>query len=168
VAWLLPTPAAILERLSLDDLTVKSTDIVRARVLSSYADFRGSLIYTHCKVQVIEQWKGAERSTWEVLIPGGSAREMHQDVPGAPKLMTGKEYLLFLWTSRRGSTYITGLSQGLFEIEKNSKNEWMVSRVGSGEPMLDRSTWAPVKDETVQMTYAEIKTRISTALGGGR
>jgi len=164
--WLLPAHAAILERLSLDDLTLKSSEIVRAKVIGSYADFRGSMIYTHWKVQVEERRKGANRSTIEVLIPGGSARGFHQDVSGAPKLLIGKEYLLFLWTSRSGSTYITGLSQGLFELRKNG-GEWMVSRSASGEPMIDRATWRPVSDESVQMPYAEMTSRISAALKQG-
>ena len=167
VAWLATAPAAILERLSLDDLTLKSTEIVRAKVVGSSADFRGSMIYTHWKIQVEQRWKGADRTAIDLLIPGGNARGLHQDVSGAPKLLTGKEYLLFLWMSSSGSTYITGLSQGLFELGKNANGELMVSRTPSGEPMLDRATWTPVKDESVQMPYAEITKRITSALGQG-
>jgi hypothetical protein len=168
-ASLAPLPAAILERLSLDELTHQSTAIVRARVLGSDAEFRGSMIYTHWKLQVIDRWKGPERSAIEVLIPGGATRVLHQDVAGAPKLLTGKEYLLFLWTSRSGATYITGLSQGLFELGKNSRDEWVVSRPASGEPMLDHATWTLVKDESIQMRYSEITAQISASLarGGG-
>jgi hypothetical protein len=164
-----PLRAAILERLSLDELTQQSTAIVRASVLGSYAEFRGSMIYTHWKVQVVDRWKGPDRSTIEVLIPGGNVRGLHQDVAGAPKLLTGKEYLLFLWTSKSGSTYITGLSQGLFELAKNATDEWVVSRPASGEPMLDHATWTLVKDENIQMRYSEITSRISATLsqGGG-
>ena len=168
-ACLRPLPAAILERLSLDELSQQSTAVVRAKVVGSYAEFRGSMIYTHWKLQVVDRWKGLDRSTMEVLIPGGRTRELHQDVAGAPKLLIGKEYLLFLWTSRSGSTYITGLSQGLFEMGKNAANEWVASRPASGEPMLDRVTWTLVKDESLQMRYSEITSRISAALaeGGG-
>ena len=169
-AWLAPLPAAILERLSLDELTHQSTAIVRARVVGSDAEFRGSMIYTHWKLQVIDRWKGTERSTIEVLIPGGTTRVLHQDVAGAPKLLTGKEYLLFLWTSKSGATYITGLSQGLFDLGKNATGEWVVSRSASGEPMLDHATWTLVKDESVHMRYSDFTSRISVILaqGGGR
>jgi hypothetical protein len=168
-AWLTPLPAAILERLSLDELTHESTAIVRARVVGSYAEFRGSMIYTHWKLQVVDRWKGPDRSTVEVLIPGGTTRVLHQDVAGAPKLLTGKEYLLFLWTSRSGATYITGLSQGLFDLGKNTTDEWVASRPASGEPMLDHATWTLVKDESIHMRYSEITARISATLaqGGG-
>jgi hypothetical protein len=163
-ALLAPLPAAILERLSLDELTRESTAIVRAKVVGSYAEFRGSMIYTHWKLQVIDRWKGPERSTVEVLIPGGATRVLHQDVAGAPKLLTGKEYLLFLWTSKSGATYITGLSQGLFDLGKNASDEWVASRPASGEPMLDHATWTLVKDESVHMRYSEITSRISASL----
>jgi len=166
-AWLAPLPAAILERLSFDQLTQQSTAIVRVKAVGSYAEFHGSLIYTHWKVQVLDRWKGPDRSTIEVLIPGGTTRELHQDVAGAPKLLTGKEYLLFLWTSKSGSTYITGLSQGLFELSKNAADEWVVSRAASGEPMLDHVTWTLVKDESMQMRYSEITSRISATLAQG-
>src|SRR5271169_5950850 len=168
-AGLVPLRAAILERLSLDELTQQSTAIVRAKVVGSYAEFHGSMIYTHWKIQVVDRWKGPDRSTLEVLIPGGRTRELHQDVAGAPKLLTGKEYLLFLWTSKSGATYITGLSQGLFELAKNATDEWVASRSASGEPMLDHVTWTLVKDESLQMRYSEITSQISAALaqGGG-
>src|SRR5689334_23044757 len=105
--------AATLERLSLDDLAQKSTDIVRATVTGTYADLRGSSIYTHWKLQVTDRWKGSGGSAIEVLVPGGNANGLHQDVPGAPKLVQGKEYLLFLWVSKSGSIYITGWGQGV-------------------------------------------------------
>ena len=166
-ACLAPLHAAILERLSFEELTQQSTSIVRARAVGFSTEFHGSMIYTHWKLQVVDKWKGLDRSTVEVLVPGGATRLLHQDVAGAPKLLTGKEYLLFLWTSKSGSTYITGLSQGLFELSKNTDGEWMVSRAATGEPMLDRVAWTLVKDDNIQMRYSEITSRISTLGHGG-
>jgi hypothetical protein len=168
--WVAPLPGATLERLSLDELIRKSTGIVRARVVGSNAEFRGSEIYTHWKVQVVERWKGATQSAIEVLVPGGSARGFHQSVPGAPVLVAGREYLLFLWTSRSGATYITGWSQGVYELSKNAGAQWMASRPAASENMLDPGTWRRVKDEDVQMPYSEMTAHISAALspGGGR
>jgi len=40
------TRGATLERLTRDDLIAKSTAIVRGKVISSYASFRGPIIYT--------------------------------------------------------------------------------------------------------------------------
>jgi hypothetical protein len=159
--------AATLERLSLDDLTQKSTDIVRAKVVGSYADLRGSAIYTHWKIQVTDRWKGSGGSAIEVQVPGGDASGLHQDVPGAPKLSQGKEYLLFLWTSKSGATYITGWGQGVFSLTQNTANDWIASRAALGETMLDHNTWLPVQDEGVQMRYADMATRVSATLARG-
>jgi hypothetical protein len=162
--WVAPLPGATLERLSLDELAQKSTMILRAQVVGSYTDFRGSVIYTHWKLQVAERLKGADGAAVEVLIPGGTAGRFHQDVPGAPRLTAGNEYLLFLWTAKSGSTYVTGLSQGVFELSKNAGADPIASRAPSSETMLDRSTWLPVSDEGIQMRYSEITARISAAL----
>lgn len=159
---------ATLERLPLDDLVQQSTAIVRGRVAGSYTGFRGSVIYTHWKVQVIERWKGATQSTVEVLVPGGSNGARRQSVAGAPQLVEGREYLLFLWTSKSGATYLTGLTQGLFELPKNDADEVMATRAASSETMLDRGTWQPVKDEAVEMRLRDISLRITSAMSRGR
>ena len=167
LSGLAATSAATLERLSLDDLTQKSSDIVRAKVVGSYADLRGSAIYTHWKIQVTERWKGSGGSAIEVLVPGGVANGLHQDVPGAPKLSQGKEYLLFLWTSKSGATYITGWGQGVFTLTQNAANDWIASRAVLGETMLDHITWLPVQDEGVQMRYADMSSKVSATLARG-
>jgi hypothetical protein len=165
---LAPLPAAILEQLSLDDLILKSTEIVRAKAVSSSADFRGSMIYTQWNLQVVERWKGTGQAMVEVLVPGGNARGFHQDVTGAPKLSSGKEYVLFLWRSKSGAVYITGLSQGIFDLSKDSRG-LVASRPAIGETMLDHVTWRPVKDDGFEMRYSDLAAQISATLakGGG-
>ncbi len=54
--------AATLERLSLDEMIVKSTTIVRGTVTSTWTAYTGSVIYTHYKIQVSESFKGNARS----------------------------------------------------------------------------------------------------------
>src|SRR5690242_20011057 len=98
--------AATLSRLSLDDMIAQSTGIARVRIAGSSAAWRGSVIYTYYKAQVLERWKGAGDSNVEVALPGGTAHGFRQDYPGTPQLIEGKEYLLFLWTSRSGLTQI--------------------------------------------------------------
>jgi|SRR5579859_3986061 hypothetical protein len=167
VPWVAPLPGATLERLSLDDIILKSTDIVRAKVVGSSADFRGSVIYTHWKLQVVERWKGTDQASIEVLVPGGATAGFRQDVPGAPALVAGREYLLYLWTARSGATYITGLSQGVFELTKNAAGDLMASRAAASETMLDRQTWQPVKDDGIQMSYADMTAHIVQTLAQG-
>lgn len=71
MVWILaggwvPLAGATLERLTLDDLTAKSTAIVPGKVISSYASFRGPIIYTHYEVQVSEQ-QGTSGSSLDVV-----------------------------------------------------------------------------------------------------
>jgi len=164
--WVAPLPGATLERLTLDDVIQKSTEIVRARVVGSSANFRGSVIYTHWKVEVLERWKGVDQATLEVRIPGGVANGFRQDVPGAPALVQGREYLLFLWTAKTGATYLTGLSQGLFELSKDAADQLLASRAAISETMLDRKTWQPVKDESIQMRYSEMTAHVTATVAG--
>lgn len=157
-----PLSAATLQQLSFDDLVQKSTAIVRARVAGSYADFRGKEIFTHWKLQIVEQLKGA--ATVEVMSPGGSARGFRESVVGAPQLTQGKEYLLFLWTSKSGATYLTGWNQGVFELSKDGTGKLIATRATLGENILEKGTWRRLKDEGVQKPYAELAGRISSGV----
>src|SRR6267378_8502474 len=47
-----PLQCATLERLSLDDMIVKSTAIVRGKVTATYAALSGPIVYTHYNLQV--------------------------------------------------------------------------------------------------------------------
>lgn len=158
-------PAATLQQLSLDDLIQKSTAIVRAKVVDSHADFRGKELFTHWKLQVEDQWKGGTAA--EVMGPGGSLRGYRQNVPGAPQLTVGKEYVLFLWTSKSGATYLTGWGQGVFELSSSNASELMATRAPVGETVVEQGTWRPVKDNGVQMPFSELSAKISAALGKG-
>lgn len=167
--WLLllclpPAQAATLERLSLEEMIQKSTAIVRGRVIGSYAEFRGPVIYTHLRLQVLERWKGAQQQTMEVLVPGGSARGVRQLFSGTPQLIPGKEYLLFLWTSRSGLTQIIGLTQGIFDLPKGSLGDGMAIRSATTETMLDPQTGQLVKDERLEIRLSDLSARIRVSL----
>ncbi len=158
--------AATLERLSTDEMISKSTAIVRGKVLSSRTAFRGPMIYTYSRVQVLERWKGAAASEVEVATPGGKSNGLEQTFSGAPALATGSEYVLFLWTGKSGMTQVIGLSQGVFDV-KVSKGVTMVARPASTETMLDAITKLPVADESVLMPLRDMSAKINRVAGGG-
>src|ERR1700761_266735 len=83
-------PAATIQQLSLDQMTLDATAIVRARVTGSSVSFTGATIYTHYKLQVSEVWNGSGAA--EVMLPGGVAGGYRQTYPGVPALKTGTEY----------------------------------------------------------------------------
>jgi hypothetical protein len=163
----LPVGAATLERLSLDDVITKSTAIVRGKILSSYSAFRGPMIYTYYRVQVLEQWKGAPALEVDVAVPGGKASGYEQVFSGAPALVAGSECVMFLWTGRAGLTQVIGLSQGLFDVKRTDRGDVVAVRPGTTELLLDPNTRQPVSDQAVALRLVELKQRIVRTLAAG-
>jgi len=159
----LPLRGATLERLSLDDLIVKSTAIVRGTVTDSWTAFHGRDIQTHYRIQVSERFKGPAQTTVEVIAPGGSVGDLHQNVAGSPVLNKGQEFVFFLWTSKSGVTWITGLTQGLFAL--SGSGDPMANRAGNRELTLDPATGRPVKDSALSMRLSDLRSRIAAKLG---
>ena len=159
-----PLQCATLERLSLDDMTVKSTAIVRGKVSASYAAYAGNLpvIYTHYSVSVSEWLKGSGRNTVDVVVPGGVVNNVRQSFSGAPTLNPGDEFVFFLWTSKTGLTQVLGLTQGLFSVASDGTVDPMATRSASHELMLDGRTGHPVKDQTLLMHMSELRARIAS------
>jgi hypothetical protein len=168
----MPVLPATLEKLSLDEMTAKSTAVIRGRIQSCAGEFRGSVIYTHCKVNVSEVWKGLASSQTDVATLGGAARGAMQSFSGAPTLKPGEEYVLFLWTGKSGLTQVIGLSQGVFEIKpeapassKTARAQAVAERPASSEVMLDASG-APVQDSALRMKVSDLKVRVQRAQSG--
>jgi hypothetical protein len=162
--------AASLEYLSLDDMAAKSTAIVRGRVLATGTGARGPLIYTQYTIQVLERLKGPEASQVDVVVLGGTSRELSQTFSGAPQLGGGVDYLLFLWTGPSGLTQIIGLSQGVFKLQKDAEGEWIATRAAASETMLDPRTGRLVNDQAMRLRLTDLRSRVrtSSSLGGAR
>jgi hypothetical protein len=156
--------ATTLEQLSLDDLIQKSTGIVRATVTASYTAARGADIYTYYKLDVAETWKGPAIQT-EVAVPGGALRGVRQMVAGAPALRNGQEYVLFLWTSRSGLTQVIGMSQGMFQVTKDTAGNVVLMRAAATESMVDRNG-RQVTDRGISMRLSDMQSRVRRSLAG--
>jgi hypothetical protein len=157
----LPLQCATLAQLSMSDMIAKSTAIVRAKVVSSYAAMSGPVIYTHYQLQVGERYKGAAQSTVDLAIPGGVANGVRQVWGGAPQLDNGADYVFFLWTGKSGLTQVMGLSQGLFTVAQNGSTDPTVTHTASHELMLDHNTGRAVKDQTLTMPLSGLKAQIA-------
>jgi hypothetical protein len=161
-----PLCSATLERLSMDEMIVKSTSIVRGTVSDSWAVFNGRDIFTHYKIQVDEGLKGPAQKSVEVTVPGGVYGTYHQTPAGSPVLSKGDQYIFFLWTSKAGVTWITGMTQGLFLVDRTSTDP-VATRTGSRELMLDAATARPVKDSAVSLKMSDLRARIAAKTGSG-
>ena len=162
--------ATTLEQLSLNEMILKSTSIVHAKVNGSYGAFRGVDVYTFYQLQVSETLKplGPQTPTRiEVAVPGGTARGVRQSVPGAPALTIGGDYVLFLWNGSNSLTQIIGLSQGLFQMTQDATGNPIIVRPGSSEAtVLDKSGLA-TSDQPLTLRWSDARAQIRKALGGG-
>jgi hypothetical protein len=161
-------PAATLERLSLDDMIIKSTTIVRAKVLSVFAAASGPVIYTHYRLQVNETLKGSNGASVEIQLPGGVANNIRQSFAGVPQFNPGDEFVFFLWSGRTGSMQLVGLTQGIFSLPKDGSADPLMTRSASPEVMLERGTGKQVKDRILEMRLSEMRGRIGATLGSAQ
>jgi len=161
---LLPLECATLVQLSVDDMIVKSTSIVRGKVTGSYTAFSGPVIYTHYAIQVSERFKGAPQGSVDVAAPGGSANNVRQTFSGAPEFHIGDEYVFFLWTGPSGMTQVVGLTQGLFAVSPGGASDPVATRLATRETMLSASTGLAVKDQPVSMRVSQLRSRIASTL----
>ena len=160
--------SATLQQLSMNDLIVKSTAIVRGTIRGSYAAFFGPVIFTHYRVQVTEKWKGATGATVDVAVPGGIANGMRQTYSGAPQFRPGDQYVLFLWTGKSGMTQIMGFSQGAFAVAQDGSSDPSLTRSASHELMLDAATHGQVTDRPLTMRLSELRSQVANALGAAK
>lgn len=145
----------------MDEMIAKSTAIVRGTVTDVRTTFTGRDIYTHYQISVEERFKGEPQQSVEITVHGGSYGTYHQTSPGSPVLNQGDHYVFFLWTSASGVTWITGMTQGLFQLNSSQPSDPMVTRAVSRELMLDPRTARPVKDSAISLKLSELRARIA-------
>ena len=159
-------PAATLEKLTVDQMIIKSTAIVRGKVLNSYTNMSGPIIYTHYRVEVSETLKGQPRAIVDLGYPGGTINGKRQSFAGVPTFSPGDEYIFFLWGGKSGLTQVVGLSQGLFAIPRGDSADPVTTRVASHETILDPATGKPAAEQPVTMRVSELRARIHYIMRG--
>ena len=152
--------ATTIEKLSLDEMTAKSTAIVRGKVNFSHVAQHGAVYYTHYKVSVSERLKGTTAAQVDVVMPGGRIGKSEQTFSGIPTFVADSDVVLFLWTSKAGLTHVIGLGQGIFNVSKNATGQTVLSRDAIREGMVDARTGRPVEDAGIRMTMGELQGRI--------
>ena len=108
--------AATLEALSIERLSQESTAIARGRFTPARTERQGPLEYTVYRLAVDRAFKADPPALIEVYLPGGE----NQHFSGVPNPQPDRDYLVFLWTGPSGRTQITGLAQGLFELQTDA------------------------------------------------
>jgi hypothetical protein len=156
VALLRPAGATTLLKMSMDDLILQSTAIVRAHVTGSRTAMSGKDIYTYYQLQVSETLKKGAILPAEFAVPGGVYGNLRQIGIGSPEFTEGQEYVLFLWTSRSGMTQVIGLSQGMFKLTRDASGETVLNRPAIADQMLDKSG-KPVSDKAITMKWSDLR-----------
>jgi hypothetical protein len=118
-----PADASILRMLSKKDLIHNSDSIVLGTVIDEYSQYdpTGRFIVTYTKIRILQDVKGAEGTSGEVIVKnfGGKVGSREMIVHGGAKFLNGEKTLLFLKNGRSGFKSILGLSQGKFNVIKN-------------------------------------------------
>jgi hypothetical protein len=163
-----PLCAATLERLSLEQMVAQSSAIVRAKAVGSHSVRDGALIFTVVELEVLDQWKGKPAARREVSLPGGQVGGFSQHFGGVPVLESGQEFVAFLWTGPSGRTQLLGLSQGFFDITRDSRGQILVHRKATADLMLNPGSSMPVPYPAIEMPLDALveKIRSVSTVGG--
>jgi len=122
-------------------LAAQADWIVHARVLSLESRRSTSFgITTAIELEVMESWKGGVTNRLVVSVAGGVLGNRRMTVTGQPEFRMGEEAILFLMRNDRQEGVLLELSQGKFEIRRDSQNRAFVSNSIYGAPDRSSST----------------------------
>ncbi len=157
--------ATIMQRLEIEELTRKSTDVFYGQVMATqtYWNADHTRIYTGVQVRVFESFKGAARNgeTVKVVQLGGEKDGFKMDYAGRPEFTTGESIVLFTTRNRQNELTVVGLKQGKLPV-----NGQTVTREFSGLMLLERSKSGkdlqPAKPASTQLSLSELRRRIAS------
>lgn len=116
---------ALVEKKSLNELTVSSDDIIVGGVLRKESYWKDSNIFTNITVSVNSHIKGRNDNQFVIQIPGGAVGNVHAEVSDVPQFENNEEVVLFLKGNR-----IEGWNQGKYTIKDDKIRETGESAIG--------------------------------------
>ena len=129
--------AQIVQRLSVGELAKQSDVIARGQVqnINTQQTENGFSIVTQIEIGIVEQWKGAERSSVVVSQPGGTAGTITQGVPGLPQFFMGEEIIIFLRQTKNHGFETVGGRQGklLVKTDPDTRKTFIQDVTGKKE-----------------------------------
>ena len=130
-----PAGATTMVHLDTRALAQQSHQIVIGRVAATRAHWNEShtRIVTDVDVDVSQSLKGVPATRVTLTQLGGEGDGVRVSVAGCAAFKPGEEALLFVWHDARGRSQLTGLAQGKFEIERDTRTgEAYVQRAAPG------------------------------------
>lgn len=129
--------ATTLMRMSLDQLTQASTEIIRGHVISQSTQWNSghTRIYTFTTVALDQSYKGNPPSTLVIQQPGGRVGKVQVFVAGTIQFHPQTDYLLFLERSASDSSKFlpVGMMQGGYRVYRDmaTREEKLILPLGS-------------------------------------
>jgi hypothetical protein len=147
--------AAIVPRLSLEQLVDQSEVIVHGRVARSWVEWDRAhkYIWTHHEIEVIDPIRGAASASVVASEPGGRLDGIEMKFSGALQYSVGEEAVLFLYRTPIGYWRATGFGQGKYTVQPDT-------RVHSDLRGLDLIPSAAATSGLDGLTVTEFKTRL--------
>lgn len=102
----------IVEPLGIAELSKRAERVVMGEVVATRSEMTRQGIYTVATIVVDEMLRGRSEPVLEVRVPGGRIDDIELTVVGAPRMIHGYQFLLFLDGQR-----VVGLGQGAFVVE---------------------------------------------------
>jgi hypothetical protein len=155
--------------MSVEQLATSSTEIVRARAITSQSswDAEHSHIYTFTSFESLENLKGAGSSQVVVRQMGGRVGNIEQRVAGVRRWQAGDESVLFLRPSEVGGGVmaVVGLFQGNFAVKRNMLSEPVVMNGVPDAMQYDPASHASSHFRSAQITLSELRQRVARVAG---
>lgn len=160
-----------LVRLSLDQLTQASSDVLQAHVVSQVSQWNPAHteIVTFTTVTVDQNVKGNTPSTIVVKQLGGTVGHLHVNVPGTVHFFPAAKYMLFLQRapSQASAYLLVGMMQGAYRIYRDpiTRQERVISPTSyfyHGVTPGNSSAMPAPASSTMPLT--EFQQQVSTAL----
>jgi hypothetical protein len=152
--------------MSVEELARASTQVVRARALSSESSWNPShtQIFTFTRFEALENWKGAAGTEFVVRQMGGRVGNIEQKVSGVRTWKANDEAVLFLRPSEAGGGVmaIVGLFQGNFAVDRNR------ATASNGVPdaiAFDPATRTATHFHAARFALTELQRRVALAAG---
>jgi len=127
-----PAQATAVKKLSDAELVRDAKLIARAECLSVSTEWcrQRKRILTRIRFTVTATLKGSERTSLEVLLPGGQRDGLSYVVHGMPEFRPGEEVILFLTGAHKksGICVPVGLGQGLYRIKRENGKKALAVR----------------------------------------
>ncbi len=147
---------------TLDELVHESHMVVRAHVafVDDRAGEEARKFQTRIGLEIAESVKGdsAGDGTYELILPGGRLGPYTMAIPGMPSFAAGQEVVLLLKHTEGGDT-ITGLAQGIFNVDRTTGIA-RARRIDAGEVRMVDIQGRDTRIERIDAPLDQLMTRL--------